>query len=62
MAAKSFARAQSVSIGKALSQLARKGLVNESRKKTRNGIPVFKTGKDASPVTPEQVNAIEDEL
>lgn len=62
MAAKSLARDQSVSIGKALSALARKGLINESKKKMRNGIPVFKIGKNASPITPEQVNAIEDEL
>ncbi|MBT9582643.1 antitoxin [bacterium] len=55
--ARSLARAQRVSVGRALSGLARKGL-NSSLTEgldEEEGIPVFRVSAQASPLTPEMV-------
>jgi len=55
--ARSLARAQRVSVGRALSGLARKGL-NSSLTEAldeEEGIPVFRVSPHASPLTPEMV-------
>jgi hypothetical protein len=65
MAARSLAHSKSTSIGKALSDLARKGL-----KSDRGGysagkegdLPVFRVREDSPPITPEQIKSAEDEL
>ncbi len=62
--AKSLAQAKSVSIGAALSELARKGLdatprVGKARRGA--GFPVFSVPKAAHPITLEDVRRAEDE-
>jgi hypothetical protein len=59
-AARSLARARSISIGDAVSQLARRGLERE-RDIPDNGIPHFRVSKGARPITLEDVKLIEDE-
>jgi len=60
-AARSIAASRSVSIGKALSDLARKGLTRTAEYQTRNNLPVFIVREDAPPITSEQVKSAEDE-
>jgi len=60
-AAKQLASARSISIGKAVSELARRGLQSRESKASRSGFPVFDVPKDARPLTVEQVKRDEDE-
>jgi hypothetical protein len=54
-AARSVAVAEGKNIGKALSDLARRGLAPRSQAKTRAGFPVFDVPPDAAPITLEMV-------
>jgi hypothetical protein len=54
-AARSVAAAERKSIGKALSELARRGLLPYPQSKSRSGFPVFDVGPDATPITLELV-------
>ncbi len=62
---KYLANQQKVAIGAVLSDLARKGLQHQ---KTNDGIdikgdfPVFTASKNATPVTPDQVKRLEDDV
>jgi hypothetical protein len=60
-AARSVAAAENKNIGKALSELARRGLAPQGRSKTRSGFPVFDVPADAPPITIEHVRAALDE-
>ena len=60
-AARALAEARCVSLGKALSDLARQGLYpREAIPETRNGIPIFITRPEAPPITLEDVKGLED--
>ncbi|MBD3241634.1 MAG: hypothetical protein GF331_13675 [Chitinivibrionales bacterium] len=61
MAVKSVARARGVPVGRALSDLVRRGLERSSEYTVRNDLPVFQVREDAPIVTPEQVDRSEDE-
>lgn len=61
-AAKEIAHQRGISIGKALSELARKSLMHASVANIRNGIPLFPIQPGAGIVTPELVNQLRDEL
>jgi hypothetical protein len=54
-AARSVAAAEGKNIGKALSELARRGLAPRPQTRTRSGFPVFETGPGDSPITLELV-------
>ena len=60
-AAKSIAHSRDQSVGKVLSDLARKGLTRAASYTTRSGMPVFSVGETAPPITPEMVKNAEDE-
>jgi hypothetical protein len=62
MAAKEIAKQQGVSMGKALSKLAREALTRRANTTTRNGVPLFPQQPDAEIVTLEIVNQLRDEL
>lgn len=59
-AARQIAAARSISIGKAVSELARRGLEVRARRATRRGFPVFQVPKHARPLTMEDVRRDED--
>jgi len=63
-AAKRLARAQSTTVGRALSDLARRGLQATPRvdKNAEHGFPVFVVSEDAHPITLEDVKKLEDEM
>ena len=64
-AARSIARARSVSLGQALSELARRGLADTSRLQRghqKSGFPVFTVPHNAHPITIEDVQRAEDEV
>lgn len=61
MAAKSLAQSRSVSVGKVISELARKGLQAPAQTRRKNGFPIFEVSKNARPITLEDVKKIEDE-
>lgn len=56
-----IAEQRKVSIGKVLSELARKGLQKKPKLSQRNGFPVFQVPDDATPITPEHIKQLEDE-
>jgi hypothetical protein len=60
-AAKSLARSRQVSVGKIVSELARKGLSTEAPMGRKSGFPVFPVSSSASPITLEDVRKLEDE-
>jgi hypothetical protein len=61
-AARSLAAAESRSIGKVLSDLARRGLAPTKPTKSRSGFPVFEVSRDAPPITLDMVrDALDDE-
>jgi hypothetical protein len=62
LAAKEIAKQQGVSMGKALSKLAREALTRQATTTTRNGVPLFPQQPDAEIVTLEIVNQLRDEL
>lgn len=61
--AKTLAREKSESIGKAISELARRGLnaSNRAGAKTRTGFPTFSVNRAAHTITLEDVRKLEDE-
>ena len=61
MAAKALAETQNVSVGIALSRLARQGLNTTADLPERNGIPLFPVSDKAQVITLEQVKRLEDE-
>jgi hypothetical protein len=61
LAAKEIARRQGVSIGKVLSDLARRALSRQDRATTRNAVPLFPVQPGAAVVTLELVNQLREE-
>lgn len=61
LAARELARRQGVSLGRAISELARRGLVRAEGETMRNGVPLFPVAAGARIVTPELVNQLRDE-
>jgi len=62
LAAKEIAKQRGISMGKALSELARQALTRRAATTTRNGVPLFPTQPDAGVVTLELVNQLRDEM
>lgn len=62
LAARELARRRRISIGKALSDLARQALVRQAVTTTRNGLPLFPVQPGATVVTPELVSQLQDEV
>jgi hypothetical protein len=60
-AAKDIARRRGVSIGRVLSELARRALTERTTGVTRDGLPLFPIQPDAGIVTLELVNQLRDE-
>lgn len=62
-AARHLAQRQQKSVGDVISDLARQGLIRQSRstRAERNGIPLLPSHKNAAPVTMELVNLLRDE-
>ncbi len=63
-AARHLAERDSKSVGEVISALARQGLVRGTRaaRAERNGVPLLPSRRGATPVTPELVNQLRDEL
>jgi hypothetical protein len=61
LAAKEIAKQRGISMGKALSELARQALTRQAATTMRNGLPLFPTQPDARVVTLELVNQLRDE-
>jgi hypothetical protein len=59
-AAKSLAQAQAISLGAAVSELARRGL-QRSRPAGTDDFPVFRVSPNARAITLEDVKSLEDE-
>lgn len=62
LAAKEIARQRRMTLGKVLSDLARKSLTRKSSVSQKNGLPLFPVQLDAEIVTLERVNQLRDEL
>ena len=60
-AAKSLARARSISLGSAISELIRKGLREDRVVADEDGFPVFAVSPGSRPITLEDVKKLEDE-
>jgi hypothetical protein len=62
-AAKEMAAAQDKTVGEVISSLARRALTpHESRRKTRNGVPLLPVRAGSARVTSELVNQLREEL
>ena len=63
-AARHMAERDQKSVGEVISSLARQGLARAARgaRSERNGIPLLPSRRDATPITPELVNQLRDEL
>lgn len=63
-AAKHLAERDRKSVGEVISTLARQGLARGTRgaRTERNGVPLLASRRGASPVTPELVQQLRDEL
>ena len=61
LAARELAQRRGVSIGKALSDIARHALARQEGVVTRNGVPLFPVHPEARVVTLELVNQLRDE-
>lgn len=61
VAAKQFAAARGITVGEALSQLARASLVERQRHATRNGVVLLPAPPGAVAATLDAVNALRDE-
>lgn len=63
-AAKSLARAQSVTVGRVLSDLVRRGLCADAHVDVRmeTGFPVFRVSPGARPITVDDVRRAEDDM
>ena len=62
LAAKEIARQKRMTIGRVLSDLARKSLLRKSTVTKRSGLPLFPVQPEAGIVTLELVNHLRDEL
>jgi len=63
LASKAIAKREGISIGKALSDLARRALISDRPETlTRNGVPLFPRRPGAKVVTLELVNQLRDEV
>ena len=60
-AAASLAAERKSTLGKVLSDLARRGLAPSTKHVSRGGFPVFDVPADAPPITPEMVCDAEEE-
>lgn len=60
-AARSLARARSIPVGAAVSELARKGLRAPARTRKKHGFPTFAVPPDARPITLDDVKKLEDQ-
>lgn len=58
---KNYAETRSVAMGKALSELVRRGLSAPAKTRVVNGLVVFDLPEDSEPVTSEQVKKLEAE-
>ena len=58
---KTYAAARSIGLGRALSELARRGLKAPPKTKKVNGLVVFDLPQDEPPVTLEKVKKLESE-
>ena len=61
LAAREIAQRRGVSLGKALSDLARQALTHSSPSALRYGVPLFPVRPDAAVVTLELINQLRDE-
>jgi hypothetical protein len=61
LAAKELARRRHISLGKALSELARGALMPRGAVRVRNGVPLFPIKPDAQVVTLDLVNQLRGE-
>ncbi len=61
LAAKEIARQQGITLGRVLSDLARKSLTRRSPVSSKHGLPQFPIQPDAGVVTLELVNQLRDE-
>ncbi|MGE0492494.1 MAG: CopG family transcriptional regulator [Vulcanimicrobiota bacterium] len=61
-AARELADRHQVSVGKALSMLARQAMTTPCSGDTRNGFPLFPLRSDSGIVTPELIADLRDEL
>lgn len=61
-AAKQFAEARSISLGEAISQLARATLTERRRHGTRNGVVLLPASPAAGQAAVDDVNALRDDL
>lgn len=62
LAAKQLARAEHISVGQALSKLARLGVNRQDEGDRRNGVQLLPVAEGARVVTLEAVNELRDEL
>ena len=62
LAAKEIARQQKMTVGRVLSDLARKSLTRKAAVSEKHGLPLFQVQPDAGIVTLELVNQLRDEL
>jgi len=62
LAVKEIAQRRGVSLGKALSDLARQALSRQESTQARNGVPLFPVASEPRVVTLELVNQLRDEL
>jgi hypothetical protein len=62
-AARHLAERERKSVGEVISALARQGLERSKRgaRSERNGVPLLRSGRSATPVTMELVNQLRDE-
>ena len=60
-AARSLAASHNKSLGRIVSDLARKGLAARSRIRYEDGFPVFDVPSDSPPITPEMIREALDE-
>jgi len=58
---KTYAEIRALAMGKALSELVRRGLSAPPKTRTVNGLLVFDVAEDSDPVTSEQVKRLEAE-
>lgn len=60
-AARDVAKERGISVGKALSEFARRGFIHHDEPKTRNGFPLLPTKSPGVVVTLELVNELRDD-
>jgi hypothetical protein len=58
---KSYAEKRSLAMGRALSELVRRGLIAPPKTRVMNGLVVFDVSEDGESVTSEQVKGLEAE-